>query len=288
MPALSLSSVLHQLLPWELSPTVLVTVAVVATLYVRGAGQTDPATPIGRRIAFGSGLVLIYAALQTHWDYYASHMFFVHRLQHLVLHDVGPALLMGAAPGAALARGLPEAVRRRLSLLRMALRGPARLLLDPWTATAMYVASLLLWLSPTVHFDVMLSDWLYRTMNWSVVLADLPFWWLVMDPRPWPLARVKSGWRIFMLLVSMPPMMIVGAILSLAQHDEYRVYEVCGRFLPIAPVVDQQLGGLIIWIGGSFFIGAVTLFVFARMLGHVKRATPTAVALRVAKPALTK
>jgi putative membrane protein len=276
MPALSLSSVLYQLLPWEVSPTVLVTVAVVAALYFRGAGRTDPETPMGRRIAFGSGLVLIYAALQTHWDYYASHMFFVHRLQHLVLHDVGPALLMGAAPGAALARGLPEALRRRLSALRVALRGPARALIEPWTATAMYIASLLLWLSPTVHFDVMLSDWLYRTMNWSVVLADLPFWWLVMDPRPWPLARVKSGWRILMLLVSMLPMMVIGAILSLAQHDEYRVYEVCGRFLPIAPVVDQQLGGLIIWIGGSFFIGIIVLVVFARMLGHVKRAAPTA------------
>ena len=288
MPTLSLSSLLYQLLPWEVSPTVLVTVAVVATLYVRGAGRTEPATPTGRRIAFGSGLLLIYAALQTHWDYYASHMFYVHRLQHLVLHDVGPALLMGAAPGAALARGLPASLRRRLGGLQRALRGPARLLLDPWTATAMYVASLLLWLSPAVHFDAMISNWLYRTMNWSVVLADLPFWWLVMDPRPWPLARVKSGWRIFMLLIGMPPMMVIGAILSLAQHDEYRVYEVCGRFLPVPPLVDQQLGGLIIWIAGSFFIGIVILVVFARMLGHVKRAARAAEGLRVAKPALTK
>ena len=284
MPPLSLSFLLSRLLPWEVSPTVLVTVAVVIALYVRGVRRSRPATPVGRRIAFGAGLFLIYAALQTSWDYYASHMFFVHRMQHLVLHDIAPALLMGAAPGAALARGLPEAVRRRLPVLKGVLRPLTRVLVDPWTASAFYIASLLLWLWPSVHFDVMLSDWLYRTMNWSVVLCDLPFWWIVLDPRPWPLARVKSGWRILMLAVVMLPMMIVGACLSLVQRDVYTVYAVCGRFLPISPVTDQQLGGLIIWIAGAFTIGVVFLFVFARMLGHERAITVP----RVVKAVLTK
>lgn len=287
MPALALFS-LSQLLPWDVSPTVIVSVALVAILYARGVGRTDPATPAGRRIAFGVGLFLLYAALQTHWDYYAGHMFFVHRLQHLVLHDVGPALVMGAAPGAALACGLPAPIRRRLGALQTALRGPARFVLDPWTATAMYIASLLLWLWPSVHFDVMLSNGLYKVMNWSVVLGDLPFWWLVLDPRPWPLARVKQGWRMLMLVVVMPPMMAAGAILSLSQRDRYLVYDVCGRFLPISPITDQQVGGLVVWIAGGITIGIVLLIVIARMLGHEKRAARTAAALRVAKPAPTK
>jgi hypothetical protein len=37
--------------------------------------------------------LLIYSALQTQWDYFASHMFFVLQLQHFALHDLGPALL---------------------------------------------------------------------------------------------------------------------------------------------------------------------------------------------------
>jgi putative membrane protein len=95
---------------------------------------------------------------------------------------------------------------------------------------------------------------------------------------------VKSGWRILMLAVVMLPMMIVGAYLSLAQRDVYTVYAVCGRFLPISPVTDQQLGGLIIWIAGAFTIGVVFLFVFARMLEHER----AIMGPRVAKPALTK
>lgn len=287
MPALALSY-LSLLLPWEISPTVIVTVAAVAILYARGVGRTDPPTPMGRRLAFYFGLFLVYAALQTHWDYYAGHMFFVHRLQHLVLHDVGPALLMGTAPGTALACGLPAALRRRLTALKVGLRAPARILLDPWTATVMYIASLLLWLWPSVHFDVMLSNGLYKTMNWSVVLGDLPFWWLVLDPRPWPLARVQQGWRILMLVIVLPPMMAAGAMLSLSRHDRYLVYEVCGRFLAISPVTDQQVGGLVVWIAGGITTGIVFIVVIARMLGHEKRAARTAAALRLAKPALTQ
>jgi putative membrane protein len=287
MPALALPP-LSLLLPWDVSPTVIVTATVIAILYARGVRRTVPPTPLPRRIAFSAGLVLVYAALQTYWDYYAGHMFFVHRAQHLVLHDVGPALLMGAAPGAALACGLPDVLRRRLPALKAALRTPARFLLDSWTATAMYVASLLLWIWPSVHFDVMLSNGLYRAMNWSVVLADLPFWWLVLDPRPWPVARVKAGWRILMLVIVMLPMMASGAILSLSRHDQYVVYEVCGRFLPISPVTDQQLGGLVIWIAGGLTTGVVFLFVLARMLANEKSAARAAADLRVAKAALTK
>ena len=287
MPTLSFSS-LSLLLPWEVSPTVLITAAVLVVLYARGAGRTDPPTSPGQRFVFGLGLFLIYAALQTHWDYYASHMFFVHRIQHLVLHDVGPALLVATGPGAALACGLPAAARRRLGAVKAILRVPARILLDPFTATIMYIGSLLLWLWPSVHFDVMLSDWLYRTMNWSVVLGDLPFWWLVLDPRPWPVARLKPRWRVLMLSIVMLPMMVVGAVLSLSTRDLYTVYEICGRFLPISPVTDQQLGGLVIWIPGAFVIGVVFLVVIARMLGHERQAERAAAALRVVKPVLTK
>jgi putative membrane protein len=275
-------------LPWEVSPTVILTVAVVTILYVRGAGHTDPPTSPGQRFVFGLGLFLVYAALQTRWDYYASHMFFVHRIQHLVLHDVGPALLVATGPGAALACGLPAAMRRRLSGVKAMLRLPAHVLLDPFTATVMYVASLLLWLWPSVHFDVMLSNWLYRTMNWSVVLLDLPFWWLVLDPRPWPVARLKPRYRILMLAVVLPPMMVVGAVLSLSTHDVYLVYQICGRFLPVSPVADQQLGGLVVWIPGGFTIGIVFLVVMARMLGHERQAERAAAALRLAKPVMTK
>ncbi len=54
------------------------------------------------------GVVLIYAVVQTHYDYLSQHMFFFHRLQHLVLHHLGPFLIALGVPGAALWAGMPD------------------------------------------------------------------------------------------------------------------------------------------------------------------------------------
>lgn len=268
---------LSLILPWELSPTVLGTIAIVAALYVRGCARITPPVPRSRRIAFSLGLLLIYCALQTSWDYYASHMFFVHRLQHFVLHDIGPALLAGSAPAELLAKGSPSGLAARLVGVRARLRPLGRVVFDPWTATTLSVASLLLWIWPSMHFDVMLSNGLYRLMNWSVVLGDLPFWWLVLDPRPYPLARVRDGYRLLMLFIVMLPMMLAGAILGLSRHDVYPVYAICGRFTPLSPLADQHLGGLIIWIPGSLLLLIVAFVVFRRML-HREHASSAAAA----------
>src|SRR3974377_1211358 len=104
---------LEYLLPWDFSPTVLAVIVLAAVLFFRGtrracqlqAHRAPEPVPAARKTAFYAGLALIYAALQTRWDYYAGHMFFVHRLQHFALHDVGPFLLAWSAPTAVLAAG---------------------------------------------------------------------------------------------------------------------------------------------------------------------------------------
>ena len=97
-------------------------------------------------------------------------------------------------------------------------------------------------------------------------LGDLPFWWLVLDPRPYPLARVKQGYRILMLTFVMVPMMLAGAVLGLSRHDLYPVYGICGRFASVSALTDQQIGGLIIWIPGTVFLVSIALIVLRRTL----------------------
>ncbi|MGH8297147.1 MAG: cytochrome c oxidase assembly protein [Steroidobacteraceae bacterium] len=94
-----------------------------AVLYARGMVRSASRTPALRLAAFFAGLALIYAALQTSCNYYASHMFSVLQLQHFALHDLAPALLAWAAPGAALAEGAASAAARSPA---RAGRGPAR------------------------------------------------------------------------------------------------------------------------------------------------------------------
>jgi putative membrane protein len=272
-------STLELMLPWQLSPTVMVAIGLAAALYARGVAGCAAPVPVGRRVAFFAGLALIYAALQTSWDYFAGHMFFVLQLQHFALHDLGPALLAVAAPGATLAGGLPRGLRARLPSIARLTQAPRRLLCEPRLATTLYVLSQLLWLLPPVAFDVMVSNPLYRLMSWCTVLGGLPFWHLILDPRSHPLARLRLRQRFLYLFLGMLPMMLTSAALGFSQSDWYPVYAVCGRFLPISPVMDQELGGMAMWVPGGLLVAVVFLFVLGRKLDQAARhATPRSTA----------
>ncbi|HEY2035971.1 MAG TPA: cytochrome c oxidase assembly protein [Steroidobacteraceae bacterium] len=254
--------------PWAFSPTVLLTTGLAVTLYVRGAGTVP--IPYPRRIAYFAGVGLLYAALQTSWDYYASHMFFVLQLQHFVLHDLGPALLAAAAPGATLLGGLPRWARPRLQTAARALHAPANALLDARVATALYIVSQLVWLLPPIFFEVMLSNRLYQAMTWSTVLGALPFWHLMLDPRSYPRARLRLRHRFFALYLAMLPMTLVSAALAFSQTNWYPVYAICGRFLPISPVMDQELGGTAMWVPGATLVAIVLFLFLARKLDQAE------------------
>ena len=68
--------------------------------------------PLWRLICFVVGVASFYIVLQTRIDYYAQHMFFVHRWAHFVLHHAGAFLIAlgmcgaGAVGGDA---GFPQA-----------------------------------------------------------------------------------------------------------------------------------------------------------------------------------
>lgn len=268
----ALPHTLEFMLPWELSPTVLLTAALAVALYVRGVMGTRLPVPYPRRLAYFAGVGFIYAALQTAAAYYASHMFFVLQLQHFALHDLGPALLAAAAPGAILSRGLPWPARARLQAAGRAMRRPLQVLLDARAATLLYVVSQLVWLLPPIAFDVMLSSRLFEVMNWSAVLGALPFWHLMLDPRPYPLARLRLRQRFFSLYLAMLPMTLASAALAFSRTNWYPVYAVCGRFMPISPVMDQELGGTAMWVPGAMLFGIVLFLFLARRLDQAETA----------------
>ena len=261
---------LDSLLPWEFSPTVLLTTGLAVALYVRGLIGAALPVPYPRRIAYFAGVGLIYLALQTACEYYASHMFFVLQLQHFVLHDLGPALLAAAAPGAVLSRGLSHGVGPRPQAILRTLGTPFEFLLDVRIAATLYIVSQIVWLLPPIFFDAMLSNPLYKLMSWSTVLGGLPFWHLMLDPRSHPLGGLRLRQRFFALYLGMMPMTLISAALAFSQTNWYPVYAVCGRFLPISPVMDQELGGSAMWIPDAALFGIVFFLFLARRLDQAE------------------
>src|SRR5690606_31442091 len=97
------------LAPWEFSPVLIIAFLASGVLFARGT-RVHRVT-LARQILFWVGLVLLYVSLHTRVDYYAERLFFAHRLQHLVLHHLGPLLIMGAYSGQVLRAGLPAKAR---------------------------------------------------------------------------------------------------------------------------------------------------------------------------------
>ena len=253
---------LQYLLPWDFSPTVLAVCGLSAVLYVRGAaalGRNGIATAAWRSVAFFTGLTLGYVALQTYFDYLSQHMFWVHRLQHLVLHHIAPVLLVAAAPGQVLRQGLPRWARQRLvdPLARQGvLRHGLHVVQHPVIALVLFVGLIYFWLTPAVHFTAMLDADRYLLMNWSMALDGILFWWLMLARRQRQ-GRLAVGYgvRILVLCVAALLQIFLGAYITLHDAVLYDVYGICGRAWAVSPAVDQQLGGLLTWIPPAMMSG---------------------------------
>ncbi|MDE2050842.1 MAG: cytochrome c oxidase assembly protein [Gammaproteobacteria bacterium] len=259
---------LRYLLPWQFSPTVFVTSVVIVTLYLRGLlALRRNADPVGfwRAFTFLLGVALNYAVLQTYVDYLSQHMFWIHRFQHLILHHVGPVLVVLAAPERVLRAGLPPGVVRRVRIpawIRRPIQLLFRFLQHPVIAPTLFVGLIFFWLTPSIHFTAMIDTRRYLLMNWSMLADGLLFWWLMLAPRQAQgSAAIGYGWRLVILSLVAIPQLLLGAYITLHSSPLYDVYAICGRAFAISPLDDQQIGGLLTWIPAAMMslVGIITV-----------------------------
>lgn len=236
------------LVPWEFSPTLVAAFAAAIILFIRGQ-RVHRVTRV-RQGLFWAGMVLLYLSLHTHLDYYAERMFFIHRIQHLVLHHLGPLLIMGAFPGAVMRAGLPLSWRIRLrDFLRTATgRAVVAVLTNKIFVPVLFVFLVLVWLIPSIQFYSMLDWRLYRLMNWSVVISGFMYWNLILDRRPSPPAVMSPGGRVLSPVLTMAPQMVAGAVITFTESDIYPLFDLCGRAIAMSALTDQTIGGLTMWI----------------------------------------
>ena len=193
---------------------------------------------------------MLYLSMHTLLDYYAERMFFIHRLQHLVLHHLGPLVIMAAYPGSVMRAGLPLSWRVRLHRFNQTLLGRAliSIMTNPIIVPTLFVFLVVIWLIPSVQFYSMLDWRLYRLMNWSVVITGFMYWNLILDRRPNPPAAMTPGGRVISPILTMAPQMVAGAVIAFTERDLYPLFDLCGRAIAMSPQTDQMIGGLTMWI----------------------------------------
>lgn len=246
---------------WPLYPSVVAGLLILAAGYFlavtrwrdRFAGSAP--VPRGRVAAFLGGLACIAVALQTPLDTLSdTYLFSAHMVQHLLLTLVGPPLLLYGTPSWLLR---PLVQPRPLLLL-------GRVLTGPLVAFALFNVVFLAYHVPSVLDPVLTSELAHAVTHLLFIATAVITWWPVLSPLP-ELPRLPYPGQMLYLFLQTLPAQILGAILTLAETSFYSHYQAAPRLWEdITPTVDQQLGGLIMWVGGGTFYLGVFVVVFLR------------------------
>jgi putative membrane protein len=259
-------------LPWEFSWPIYLATALTLAWFVRGLKVLPKAQhpPLWRSICFVAGVLSFWIVLQTRIDYYAQHMFFVHRAAHFVLHHFGAFFIALGMAAPVLWAGMPDFLKPVVTARPVL--ATLSFLQNPVMAPFLFIGLLYFWLIPGIHTRVMLDANLYELMNWTMAINGVMFWSLILDSRAKPPARLSHLMRAALILVIELPQMVLGAILSLTEHDIYPVYMICGRVVDMTALNDQHYGGLIIWLPGTLTSFAAMIVVLVTMRLNEERA----------------
>ena len=255
---------------WSWEPTVVVGLAALVAGYVLAWRRSlltaeDDVSPWLRSAwmrpwFFGLGVAVGFIALLSPIDTGGDeYLFSLHMVQHLLLMMVAPPLcLLGIVGMRSPAGGPPPSLRRAWAIV-----------VQPWVATVLFTAVLLVWHIPSLYDATLTTEPIHVVEHLSFIAVGVIFWWPVVDPlrgadeQRWVPALTK----IAILVASGIAPTVLGLIFTVAPHAFYDFYARAPRLWGLSPVVDQQLAGVIMFGVGNLIYFAAIVAVFWRMFG---------------------
>lgn len=208
---------------------------------------------VARQVAFYSGVALTLIALASPLDTIADlYLFSAHMLQHEVL-------ILGVAP--LLLAGTPGWLLRDL-LDSTHLTGFVRVARHPLIAFFGFNFVFSLAHLSSVYELTLASEPLHALEHVIFIGTAMLMWMPVLSPvpdiaRPYP----PLGQVLYLFLQTIPAS-LVGALLAATGTAYYATYAAAPRITALSAVEDQQLGGLLMWVGGGVYFLIATGVVF--------------------------
>jgi putative membrane protein len=201
-----------------------------------------------QRVAFFCGLGLAMLALLVPMEVLGMNcVFTVHMAQHLLLSlAVPPLLLIGLPAGLFRALFSHPSCQRALHWLTC-----------PFVASALFNGTIWLWHAPTLIFLMMAQPGLHLFANLLYLATGLLFWWPLFSPLQGKQGPLPLGGKLAYLFFSDMPMMLLGAGLTFASPVYTMPMGLQAQASMTVLASDQQLGGLLMWVGGGIFLYVV-------------------------------
>jgi putative membrane protein len=227
---------------------------VIHVLGPKAVPDGEPVVTRHQKIYFVAAVGLLWVS--SDWplhDISEEYLYGAHMIQHMLITLVVPPLFLLAVP-------------EWLARLIVSTDGTSgvwvRRLTRPVVAAVLFnVLIVVTHLKPVVNFSIENGVFHY-VVHLSVFSAALLMWMPVVSPLP-ELRASPPGQMIFLFLNSVLPT-VPGAFLTVADNPLYRVYNHDVRLWGISAVADQQAAGLIMKLGGGFYIWAWIAFLFFR------------------------
>ena len=193
----------------------------------------------------------------------ADSMLSAHMLQHMLIGDLAPLLLVLAVRGPLLAQLLPRSavrVARRLRLHHV----PA-FATRPAVAFATWAGALAVWHIPAAYDRALESEPLHAFEHATFLLAGLLVWAALLDPAR---RGTLAGWRRFgYALALLAASGVLANTLILSYDPLYPSYaDATSRPLGLTPVGDQDLAALVMMLEQLATVGTFAVLSARRQL----------------------
>ena len=240
---------------WHAHPEVLIGIVALEVAYLLAVGPlrkrwglADEADP-RQTATFTSGVVVLFLALISPiHELSDNYLFSAHMFQHILLTLVAPPLLI---------MGIPAWLVRPLLRPKWALR-LARIGTHPLVAFALFNLVFSLWHMPALYNVSVTNHDAHIAEHIMFIATGLPMWWPIVSRVP-ELPRLSYPLRMGYLFLLSVAQIIVFAPIAFSQAPIYQFYMEVPRIWGISPLVDQQIGAVIMKVGGGLLL--LTLFV---------------------------
>ena len=236
---------------WPIDAVCVLAIAV----YLWGAARMRRAWTWWRTLAFLAGVGCAVVGLQSGIDAYQNRLLSDHMVQHLLLLELAPLLLLIGRPWTLSVRAglvVAPALARALSSMRPLTR--------PLWCLAFFWAVVLGTHVPWFFDRAVTHPALLAVEHALYLVGGLVMWWPIHDSDPEAPHRLDGFARLGYVIVAMLPMEVIGAFLNRDPALLYTVYAHPAHVLGISAITDQQVAGGIMWVFGSSLMAASGLW----------------------------
>jgi putative membrane protein len=225
--------------------------------------------PQGRRrlrlrpLALVVGCLVTAAALLPPLGTIAEARLSTHMGQHMALVLGSAPLLALGAPGPCILAGMPAGLRR--VMVASIRRVPASWLGAPVLAWVLFVGLLWLWHLPGPYDLAVRSDAVHVLEHATFLATAWLFWWHLASPSR---RRLEGPLATLYVAAVIPPAGALGAMLTFADQPLYATQATMTAALGADPLLDQRIGGLVMWVPMDVGLIVVAVGLFGHWLAR--------------------